>query len=203
LRAAGRTRVRDTAAELFGVEPPIDPGVSWHRQASSFFQGNRFLTGSLVRRVLALSRGDRCVDLYAGVGLFAVALAALGKKVLAVEGEASSAHDLLENAKPWRERLRVIHDAVETAVTEVPAPSPDLVIVDPPRTGLSPAALRNIARWSSPRLVYVSCDPPTLARDAAQLRTHGFELESLDGFDLFPNTPHVEAIASFVYGRSA
>jgi len=203
VNASGPTTVSDSAASLFGAEPPIDPGVIWTRKASSFFQGNRFLTGSLVRRVLALSDGDRCVDLYSGVGLFAVALAAVGKKVLAVEGETSSAEDLAANAAPWRDRLRVLHGAVETAISEVPEPPPDVVVVDPPRTGLSPAALRGIARWAPPRLVYVSCDPPTLARDAAQLSTHGFVLESLDGFDLFPNTTHVEAVACFVHARSS
>jgi tRNA/tmRNA/rRNA uracil-C5-methylase (TrmA/RlmC/RlmD family) len=76
-------------------------------------------------------------------------------------------------------------------------PPPNVVIVDPPRTGLSPAALRGIAAWRAPRIVYASCDPPTLARDAARLATSGYALSSIECLDLFPNTAHVESIAVF------
>ena len=199
---SGPVVVTDTARALFGEDPPIPAGVTWQRRATSFFQGNRFLTGSLVRRVLELAVGDRCIDLYSGVGLFAVALAAQGKKVLAVEGDASSAEDLAINAAPWRTQLRAVRGAVEAAVDDVPDPVPDVVVVDPPRTGLSATALRRIASWRCARIVYVSCDPPTLARDTALLIERGYVLDSVAGFDLFPNTPHVEAVASFSYSLS-
>ena len=78
--------------------------------------------------------------------------------------------------------------------------SSDVVIVDPPRTGVSPVALRGITAWRSPRLVYVSCDPPTLARDAGTLIAAGYRLTAIEAFDLFPNTPHVEVIAVFDRG---
>jgi tRNA/tmRNA/rRNA uracil-C5-methylase (TrmA/RlmC/RlmD family) len=68
-------------------------------------------------------------------------------------------------------------------------------VLDPPRTGS--AAIEGLAAWRAPLLVYVSCDPPTLARDAARLAARGYELTSLDAFDMFPNTPHVEAVAVF------
>ena len=77
---------------------------------------------------------------------------------------------------------------------EVP---PDVVVLDPPRTGASAQAIEGLASWRAPRLVYVSCDPPTLARDAARLIAGGYRLVSLDAFDMFPNTPHVEAVAVF------
>jgi tRNA/tmRNA/rRNA uracil-C5-methylase (TrmA/RlmC/RlmD family) len=76
-------------------------------------------------------------------------------------------------------------------------PPPDVVVVDPPRSGASRAAIEGVAAWGAPRVVYVSCDPPTLARDAARLIAAGYLLSSLEGFDLFPNTPHVEAVAVF------
>jgi len=86
---------------------------------------------------------------------------------------------------------------VEEAVSLPLDPAPDVVVVDPPRTGLSPAALRGLGALRAPRLVYVSCDPPTLARDAALLIAAGYQLDTLEAFDLFPNTPHVEVVASF------
>jgi tRNA/tmRNA/rRNA uracil-C5-methylase (TrmA/RlmC/RlmD family) len=203
-RADARTEVSDTAGSLFGADPPIDAGVTWTRHVRSFFQGNRYLTGDLVRYVLALAPGDRCLDLYAGVGLFAVALAARGSRVVAVEGDEFSARDLAVNAEPWGDRLRTIRAAVEEAGTvDRLGGAPDVVVLDPPRTGLSPRALQRVVDCHAPRVVYVSCDPPTLARDAAALAKHGFVVESVQAFDLFPNTPHVEAVVSFTSERPA
>jgi len=200
---AGSAVVTDTADALFGGTPPIAADVSWARHASSFFQGNRFLTGELVRRVLAESVGERVVDLYAGVGLFAVALAARGAEVVAVEGDRSSAADLAANARPWQGRLRVLRRAVEQVVVPGPDPAPDVVVLDPPRSGMSAEALAGLVSWNAPRLVYVSCDPATLARDAARLVAGGYHLTAIEAFDLFPGTPHVETLAAFDQSRSA
>ena len=194
---AGAPAVTDTAAQLFGDDPPISGLAVWSRQASSFFQANRFLLGRLAARVLEVAQGDRFLDLYAGVGLFAVALASRGATGVAVEGDRSSGSDLDANAAPWRERLTVIHGAVESFVARPIDPVPDVVILDPPRTGVSADALTALLRWNVPRIVYVSCDPPTLARDAARIAGAGYSLRSLDAFDLFPNTPPVEAVARF------
>ena len=196
---AGSGTVTDTAAQLLGEreQPPIDPDVVWTRHAASFFQGNRFLIGALLRRVIDAAEGERLVDLYAGVGLFAVAFAALGREVVAVEGDRLSGADLAANAEPFGERLIVLANGVEEVVATLPAAAPDVVILDPPRTGLSAEALAGLVRWRAPRLVYVSCDPPTLARDAGRLFAAGYRLQSLEGFDLFPNTPHVETVAVF------
>jgi 23S rRNA (uracil1939-C5)-methyltransferase len=194
---AGAPTVTDAAGSLVGGDLRLDGPIAWVRHATSFFQGNRFLTGRLVRRVLDLTEGERLVDLYAGVGLFAVPLAARGARVLAVEGDRSSGADLRANAAPWRERLHVVRDAVETVVASPLDPPPDAVVVDPPRTGLSPMALRGVLGWKPRRLVYVSCDPPTLARDSAQLVEAGYTIGGIDAFDLFPNTPHVEVVARF------
>jgi tRNA/tmRNA/rRNA uracil-C5-methylase (TrmA/RlmC/RlmD family) len=194
---AGSGAVTDSAAQLFGNDPPIDPSTAWTRQGTSFFQGNRYLTGALVRQVLEAARGERFVDLYAGVGLFAIALAASGARGLAVEGDRSSAADLEQNAARWPDRLRTLRASVEEAVTMPLDPAPDLVVLDPPRTGVGPEALDGVIAWSAPRVVYVSCDPPTLARDAKRLIAAGYSLTSIDGFDLFPNTAHVETIAVF------
>lgn len=198
-----RTEVTDSAASLFGPDPPIDSGVTWTRHVRSFFQGNRFLTGDLVRHVLRQAPGDRCLDLYAGVGLFAVALAARGSRVVAVEGDESSARDLGLNAEPWGDRLRTVRAAVENAGPDRLGQRPDVIVLDPPRTGVSPRALQRVIDCHAPRIVYVSCDPPTLARDAAALAKHGYLVDSVQAFDLFPNTPHIEAVVSFVQDRPA
>jgi 23S rRNA (uracil1939-C5)-methyltransferase len=194
---AGTASVSDTAAQVFGETPPVPGATTWSRQASSFFQGNRYLLGGLVSSVLGHARGGRFVDLYAGVGLFAVALAARGAAGLAVEGDRSSGADLDANAAPWRDRLHVVHAPVEIVAAERVDPVPDVVVLDPPRAGVSPDALAGLLRWNAPRIVYVSCDPPTLARDARRIVAAGYSLGAVSAFDLFPNTPHVETVACF------
>ena len=194
----GSTCVTDTADQLFHGASPVGSVPSWTRRASSFFQGNRFLAGPLARHVLDLADGSRVLDLYAGVGLFAVTVAARGgTQVVAIEGDPWSSDDLMTNAAPWRGSLRVVHAAVEQAADHLQGFQPDVVIVDPPRTGMSPMALRTVLEIAPGRIVYVSCDPPTLARDAAKIRDAGYALHSIEGFDLFPNTSHVETVVAF------
>jgi tRNA/tmRNA/rRNA uracil-C5-methylase (TrmA/RlmC/RlmD family) len=103
----------------------------------------------------------------------------------------------MENAAARPQAVRVVQGSTEEFLRRPPAPAPDTVIVDPPRTGMSAEALDQLAHWSPAEIVYVSCDPPTLARDAARLAQHGYRLTSLEGLDLFPNTPHIESVAAF------
>ena len=169
------------------------------RHAESFFQGNRFLLDTLVAAVAgAVPEGGEVVDLYAGVGLFSVALAAMGRsEVTAIEGDRSSGADLRENARPHEPRLRAHVTRVESYLAARRGGPPATVIIDPPRTGMSKEAGDAVIALSAGRLVYVSCDPPTLARDARRLLDAGYRMESLRAFDLFPNTPHVETLAVF------
>ncbi len=190
---AGHDRIVDDGAEMLGEESSL----RWTRQAASFFQGNRFLVGALLRRVLDHARGDHFVDLYSGIGLFAAALADRGATGLAVEGDAASGQDLTLNAEQSSGRLEVHLGSVEEVVATIPARRPDVVVVDPPRTGLSAAVAEGLLRWQAPRLVYVSCDVPTLARDAAKCLASGYRLSSVEALDMFPNTPHVECVAVF------
>ncbi|MFI5179721.1 MAG: hypothetical protein ACHQO8_14210, partial [Vicinamibacterales bacterium] len=192
---AGSPTVTDAGEALFGVASPDRAPVTCTRHALSFFQGNRFLAGALVRRVVESASGDDVADLYAGVGLFALALAARGARVVAVEGDPWSGADLSTNAAAWGDRIQPVRSTVEAVLAEPPATPPGVVIIDPPRTGLSSAALAGLIGWRPPRIVYVSCDPPTLARDAAHFLASGYRLQSIDAFDLFPNTPHVETVA--------
>jgi 23S rRNA (uracil1939-C5)-methyltransferase len=175
----------------------VRDGSLW-RQAESFFQGNRFLLAHLVSAVAAaVPDTGEVLDLYAGVGLFAVALAAMGHlEVTAVEGDRASGADLRENARAQEPRLKAHVSGVEEYLAARQT-APGSVIVDPPRTGMSKDAVELLVRWQASRLVYVSCDPPTLARDARRLLDAGYRLTSLRAFDLFPNTPHVESLAVF------
>jgi 23S rRNA (uracil1939-C5)-methyltransferase len=171
--------------------------VTIRRHVLAFFQGNRHLLRDLVTHVTdQIPRGSATIDLYAGGGLFAIAAAQRrGARVTAVEGDRAAAEDLAVNAAETGD-VTAVHQSVETFVRSVPT-GPDVVILDPPRTGLSRDALQGLLRLRGRRIVYVSCDVATLARDARQLVDAGYAIVRLDGFDLFPNTPHVETVVVF------
>jgi 23S rRNA (uracil1939-C5)-methyltransferase len=192
---AGEPAVSDPLSALAG------PGLTGvlQRRPESFFQANRFLVGDLVTAVLPLvSREGEVLDLYSGVGLFAISLAAAGaERVTAVEGDRASGADLVRNAAPFGVRVAVHRQPVEEYLRRRPGPAASTLIVDPPRTGLSKEAVSAIIAHGSPRVVYVSCDPPTLARDARRLVDAGYALSSVRALDFFPNTPHVETVAVF------
>jgi 23S rRNA (uracil1939-C5)-methyltransferase len=194
---AGQGLVGDTSVDLLGPGSPVADEVTWRRSAASFFQANRFLVGALVRRVLTAVESRSCVDLYSGVGLFALALAGAGRHVIAVENDPTSAADLSLNAEPWSDRCKVVAAPAEAFLLDRHRERPDTIVLDPPRTGASEDAIAGLAAWRPARIVYVSCDPPTLARDAAALAGAGYSIGKIDAFDLFPNTPHVEAVAVF------
>jgi 23S rRNA (uracil1939-C5)-methyltransferase len=171
--------------------------VSLRRHVLAFFQGNRYLLESLVAHVVGqLPRGAPVIDLYAGVGVFAISAAASrGVSVTAVEGDRVAAADLAENTTAAGVAVAAIHQAVEDFVRRPPHSS--AVIVDPPRTGISREALGGVVRLNARRLIYVSCDVATLARDARHLIDAGYTIDRIDAFDLFPNTPHVETVVVF------
>jgi tRNA/tmRNA/rRNA uracil-C5-methylase (TrmA/RlmC/RlmD family) len=173
--------------------------LTLRRDVRAFFQGNRFLLGDLVRHVTALVPAGPVVDLYAGVGLFGLSLAAAGAEdVTLVEGDPASGADLRRNAAPYEGRVRVERRSVESYLASAPRrATPATVIVDPPRTGMTRDAIAGILRSRPARLVYVSCDVATLARDARTLLDAGYALDGIAGFDLFPNTAHVESVALF------
>ena len=169
------------------------------RSAQSFFQANRFLLPSLVTAVMDAVPGEgEVLDLYAGVGLFSVALAGVGRtQITAVEGDRSGSADLVENTAQFSGAITAVRDSVESYLTAARSIRARTVIVDPPRTGISRAAMGMVASHGADRIIYVSCDPATMARDARRLVDAGYALESMRAFDLFPNTPHVETLAVF------
>lgn len=173
-------------------------GLRLRAHASSFFQGNRFLLEPLVREVLRLvpEAASPVLDLYAGVGLFALPFAARGAaRVLAVEGAASSAEDARQNARrAGLGGVRVVQDDVARALAALPSPGGEVVVLDPPRGGAGPEAVDLIAARRPPVVVYVSCDPPTLARDLARFAARGYRPDAVRLLDLFPDTFHLETI---------
>jgi 23S rRNA (uracil1939-C5)-methyltransferase len=172
--------------------------VKLRRHVLSFFQGNRFLLNTLVAHVMsAVPPGAAVVDLYAGVGLFAAAAAATrDARVTAVEGDRMAGADLAANAGHYGGAIEPVHQPVERFVARR-HPRPDVVIVDPPRTGVSKEALAGTIALGAKELVYVSCDVATFARDGRTLLDAGYTLSRMHALDLFPNTPHVETVAVF------
>lgn len=168
------------------------------RNPESFFQANRFLLPSLVTTVLdAVPVEGRILDLYAGVGLFSIALAATGHEhIQAVEGDRTSGRDLRRNAREWP-AVRATIGGVEEFLAPRHHDRAHTIVVDPPRTGISKDALEAVVRHGAATIVYVSCDPPTMARDARRLLDAGYRMGPLTAFDLFPNTPHVETVGVF------
>lgn len=173
------------------------PGVTVmvRHHVRAFFQGNRFLLQALVDDVVRRVSGASVVDLYAGVGLFSVALAAPGRVVVAIEGDAQAASDLASNAA-GAPGVTGHHAPVEIYLRRTRLRATDAVVVDPPRTGLTPAVAQALAGAAVRELVYVSCDPATLARDVRVLLDAGYGVDDVRAFDLFPRTAHVETVVT-------
>jgi 23S rRNA (uracil1939-C5)-methyltransferase len=172
--------------------------VTLARQAHAFFQGNRYLLGTLAAAVAAAVPRGSVLDLYAGVGLFAVTLAAGGERtVVAIEGDRVAAHDLKINTARCERRVDARHQSVEAFLSHARRGAFDTIIVDPPRTGMTKDALTGAIALGAARVVYVSCDVATLGRDARILVDAGYRSSRVAAFDLFPNTAHVESLAIF------
>ncbi len=170
--------------------------VRLRHNTRAFFQGNRFLLDGLVDAVLAACLPGTVVDLYAGVGLFGLPAAATGRhRVIAVEGHAASAADLRVNAAPLGAAVEIKEEPVERFVTRRQPAGPFTLVLDPPRSGMTREASAGAAALGASRVVFISCDVATFARDLRKFLDAGYVLESLCGFDLFPNTAHVESLA--------
>lgn len=181
--------------EVRGANGRILP-VRHHVRA--FFQGNRYLLQALVDDVAGRVTAGDVADLYSGVGLFGLRLAADGHLVHAVEGDRWAAADLAVNAAgPAASGRLTAHQAtVERAVGAGRLPAVETVVVDPPRTGLAPEVTAALTAEPIRAMVYVSCDPATLARDVRRCLEAGFTLGAVRGVDLFPGTGHVETVVT-------
>jgi 23S rRNA (uracil1939-C5)-methyltransferase len=160
--------------------------------AGAFFQTNRGLVPHIVELTLGERKGRLALDLYSGVGLFAVPLAHRFDRVVAVESAPVSMDDLRANVPS---NVRVSAQTTEAYLTSVADTlRPDLIVADPPRAGLGLTVCAQIEKLRTNELVYVSCDPATLARDLKQLTSAGLTIAEMHLVDLFPQTFHIESI---------
>ena len=189
----------DGQAEALVGQATIEEEVHGRRyrvSAGSFFQVNTAGAEALVDLVLDFldpQPTQRLLDAYAGVGLFALALAPFCRQVDAIEASPSACDDFTWNATGLPQVS--LHAGDTTAVLATLTGPYAGIVVDPPRTGLGRDVVTHLARLAAPRLAYVSCDPATLARDAALLTQAGYRLRSVQPLDLFPQTYHVESVA--------
>lgn len=163
----------------------------------SFFQVNRFLVDRLVQEVVRGEEGTAVLDLYAGVGLFTLPLAKRFRRVIAVESGSGALRDLEANATRVGVQIECRKASVD-AFLETFADRCDLVVADPPRSGLGKLAVKRLIGLAPARITIVACDPTTLARDLAPLVAGGYAVRSLAMIDLFPQTYHIETVAKLV-----
>jgi len=165
--------------------------------AGAFFQVNRYLVDELVSVVTGNASGEVALDLYAGVGLFSAALARNFHHIFGVEASQTSHGDFVQNvpanvkAAGARTEDYLRGDYLRSRPVRK---RPDLVVLDPPRTGAGKAVIRSLVELGALRVRYVSCDPATLARDTAPLLAAGYHIEEAHLFDLFPQTFHIESV---------
>ena len=168
-------------------------GFGYRVDNGCFFQVNRWLVDALVEKVVGGTRGSLAWDLYAGVGLFAKKLSRQFERVVAVESERAATSALKTNLAGGNAEA-VAADTLAFLGRKRGGMRPDLVVVDPPRTGLGAEPIARLAEVAPPAIVYVSCDPATLARDLKALGTSGYAIESVILADLFPQTFHIESV---------
>jgi 23S rRNA (uracil1939-C5)-methyltransferase len=178
--------------------------AAYRVSAGSFFQTNRHLTDELVGIVTAGQSGNLALDLYAGVGLFSTALASDFHHIVSVESSQTSTGDLSYNQSSNGEAVQATTEQYlargnpgrvgKGSVLPHILNKPDLAVVDPPRSGLGERVARMLASLGAPRVIYVSCDPATLARDLVPLLAAGYRVEQVHLVDLFPQTYHLESV---------
>ena len=171
-------------------------GYAYQLSTDCFFQVNRHLLGTMLQLVSAhadrVETRDVAVDLYSGVGFFTLPLADRFARVFAIEGSPESAKYARRNVP---RNAVVVEAPVEKQVNRIP--EADLIFLDPPRAGARQEVVRAVGEKAREMVCYLSCDPVTFSRDASRLTASGWRLSTLDLLDLFPNTHHVETLASF------
>jgi 23S rRNA (uracil1939-C5)-methyltransferase len=190
-RRSPRLPAARVTLDVAGEEIGVSPGV--------FTQSNTLLLPTLAARLLELAgKGRLALELHAGAGCFTLPLARRFEEVVALEASEAAVLDLRANlAAAALGNVRVIGETLEAALERgaLAGLTPELLVLDPPRSGLPEDSVPALAKLAPARVVYLSCDPATLARDLALFAREGYALDGVEGFDLFPQTPHVEALA--------
>ncbi|HET7839989.1 MAG TPA: class I SAM-dependent RNA methyltransferase [Terriglobia bacterium] len=189
---------RDGRFEVFGDSALTYQVGEFRYRVSpgSFFQAARHLLADFVRTATGDEKGSLALDLFAGVGLFTLPLARAFGRVLGVEGNRRASADLAANARDHHlDNIQVASESIYDFLRRFARAGPDLAVLDPPRAGVGEQSLALLAKLRPARLHYVSCHPPTLARDLAHLARLGYAIISIAMFDLFPQTAHIECVA--------
>ncbi|PYT93155.1 MAG: 23S rRNA (uracil(1939)-C(5))-methyltransferase RlmD [Acidobacteria bacterium] len=180
-------------------------GYQYRVSHLSFFQVNRFLIEDLLKTVVANAQGELALDLYAGVGFFTLPLAKAFSSVVSVDANLAATRDLHANAETAGVAI-VSHNEHAEEFLKKTKDHPEFVVLDPPRAGLGAQAAKGLAELGAKEIVYLSCDPSTLARDLAVLTnsarkpkeipapTNRYEITEMHLFDLFPQTFHIETL---------
>ena len=188
----------DAVAPLIGLDY-ITEGLRdkiFRISATSFFQVNTRQAEHLVDLMLEAiePRGDESVlDAYCGVGFFTTFIADHVQRVTGIESNPSAVADATHNLKEYG-HVDILQGAVKDILQEIDRDF-DVVVVDPPRTGLERQTLDSLGNSNAKRVVYISCDPATLARDTNRLKRFGYQLEWIQPVDMFPQTFHIENVA--------
>jgi 23S rRNA (uracil1939-C5)-methyltransferase len=199
----------DTVTPIWPAAPQLsyapEPGLTLNFEPSDFTQVNASINQDMIQRAMALlevSAEDRVLDLFCGLGNFSLPLAKRVNEVVGVEGDAALVKHAQNNAKLNQLDNAIFEqaDLTKTALKDYPWAKAGFnkILLDPPRSGAF-EVLSQLADLGAQRLVYVSCNPATLARDAGELvNQHGYTLVSAGIMDMFPHTSHVESIALFI-----
>jgi 23S rRNA (uracil1939-C5)-methyltransferase len=174
-------------------------GLTFRISPRTFFQTNTEAAELLYEAIAELSgltSHGRVLGLYSGSGAIEIFLASKAARVTGIDSSEANIAAARENALTnGISNVSFLAGTVEKLLRNPPAEPADILIVDPPRPGLSPKALRNVAALGVPTLVYVSCNPAALARDLRELAARGYAIETIAPFDFFPHTPHLETLA--------
>jgi len=173
-------------------------GRDFRVSAASFFQVNTALAEKMVEHLLTylpVSLSTTLLDVYCGVGLFSAFLAPKCKRVIGIESSSSACEDFSFNLDEF-DNVELYEGLAEETIPHLEA-KPDIVLVDPPRAGLGKSVVDGILKLSPQVIAYVSCDPSTLARDAARFINGGYRLNDVTPFDVFSQTYHIESISIF------
>jgi 23S rRNA (uracil1939-C5)-methyltransferase len=195
--------VQDETSEDFELDGPgfisySAAGANYRVGHLSFFQVNHFLIDALAAAVVGEEKGELALDLFAGVGLFSIPFAARYKRVVSVEGNVATVKDLEANLKD-SPSARARHSEAGEFLARWKE-KPDVVVVDPPRAGLTPPIIERLRAIGPARITYLSCDPATLARDLAALTAAGaagqtsYAVKTIYLYDIFPQTYHIETL---------
>lgn len=166
--------------------------------AASFFQVNTVMAEKMVNHLitnLPINQSATLLDIYCGVGLFSAFFAPRCEHVIGIESSESACEDFVLNLDEF-DNVELYEGSAEDVIPHLKA-NPGVILVDPPRAGIERHALDAIIKLNPQMIAYISCDPSTLARDAARLINGGYRLKDVTPFDLFPQTFHIESISLF------